>query len=149
MLVESLSRYQPVSLGALRVVAGLLWMPHGAQKLFGVLTESGSAVEFLSRAWVAGVIEFFGGLAITLGFLTRPVALVAAAEMAATYFLAHAPRGVWPILNRGELAALYCVLWLYLVVNGGGPFSLDGLLARTRRGSATGSRTSADRPVVN
>lgn len=134
MLGEPVSRYQRFSLGALRIVAGFLWMPHGAQKLFGVLTESGSAAEFLSRTWFAGAIEFFGGLAIMLGFLTRPVALIAAGEMAAAYLLAHAPRGFWPILNRGELAALYCVLWLYLAANGGGGFSIDGLIARRRRG---------------
>ncbi|MBI2460297.1 MAG: DoxX family protein [Candidatus Rokubacteria bacterium] len=133
MFGDPSSRSQRFSLGALRIVAGFLWMPHGAQKLFGVLRESGSAAEFLSLAWFAGVIELFGGLAITLGFLTRAVAFVAAGEMAAAYFLSHAPRGFWPILNRGELAALYCVLWLYLVVNGGGAFSLDGLLARRRK----------------
>lgn len=119
-------------LNALRIVTGLLFMQHGAQKLFAVLGRD-EAAQFFSQMWLAGALEFWGGLLIVLGLLTRPVAFVLAGEMAAAYFLAHAPRGFWPILNGGELAALYCFIFLFIAANGGGAFSLDGLLAARRR----------------
>jgi putative oxidoreductase len=74
---------------------------------------------------MAGVLECFGGLLILLGLFTRPVALLLAGEMAVAYFMAHAPKGFWPILNRGELAALYCFVFLYLAAAGGGAWSAD------------------------
>jgi putative oxidoreductase len=80
---------------------------------------------------VAGVLEAFGGALLLLGLFTRPVAFLLAGEMAVAYFMAHAPRGFWPILNGGELPALYCFLFLYLAAAGGGPWSVDA--ARSRR----------------
>lgn len=115
----------------LRIVAALLFMAHGTQKLFAwPIDEPRQPAELLSLMGLAGVLETFGGLLLLLGLFTRPVAFLLAGEMAVAYFMAHAPRGFWPILNGGELPALYCFLFLYLAAVGGGPWSLD---ARERR----------------
>jgi putative oxidoreductase len=124
-------------LNALRIVTGLLFWQHGAQKLFGWI-EGRGPVDFGGWLWWAGVLEFFGGPLIALGVLTRPVAFVLAAEMAIAYVRVHAPRGFWPILNGGELAALYCLIYLFLATTGGGSFSLDGLLRARKRGKIAG-----------
>ncbi len=120
-----LGPYRPYIYAALRVIAGLLFAQHGAQKLFGAL--GGNAVELTSQRGVAGVIEFVGGLLIALGLFTSPVAFIASGEMAVAYFQAHMPRGFWPIQNGGELAALYCFLFLYLAATGSGRLSVDAL----------------------
>ena len=117
----------------LRIVAGFLFACHGAQKLFGVLGSDG--VSLLSLLGLAGVIEFFGGGLIALGLLTPYVAFVASGEMAFAYLLAHAPQGSWPIVNQGELAALYCLLFLYIAARGAGPLSLDGVIRRAKDGN--------------
>ncbi len=118
----------PVTL--LRIIAGFLFTPHGAQKLFGWfggMGGSGASVAFPGLLWVAGVLEFFGGLGILLGVFKRPVAFVLAGMMAVAYFMAHASRGFWPLLNRGELAVLYCFVFLLLAAAGGGPYTLERL----------------------
>lgn len=113
---------------ALRIVAGFLFMQHGAQKLFGVL--GGNQVEgLMSAAGIAGILEFFGGLMMMAGLLTGPVAFLLAGQMAVAYFWRHAPGGFWPIMNRGELAAFYSFTWLYFFAVGPGKFSVDGWLA--------------------
>ena len=112
---------------ALRVVAGLLFAQHGAQKLFGVL--EGNQAELMSLMGLAGIIEFFGGLLIAVGLFTRPVAFLACGQMAVAYFMVHVPQGFWPILNRGELAAFYCFTWLFFFTHGPGRHSVDGWLA--------------------
>lgn len=122
-------------LNAMRVVFGLMFMQHGAQKLFAVFGRE-EAVALFSQMGLAGVLEFFGGALIVVGFLTRPVAFVLAGQMAWAYFQAHAPRGWVPIVNRGELAVLYCWAFLFFAANGGGRFSVDGWLARRRSGNA-------------
>lgn len=128
-----LGKWQEITLNLLRVVTGFLFMAHGAQKLFGVWGRE-EAVELFSRVGVAGVLEFFGGLAILLGLFTRPVAFVLAGEMAVAYWLAHGLRHVLPIINRGELAALYCFIFLLLWAYGGGRFSIDGWRQRRKTG---------------
>ena len=115
----------------LRIVSGVLFACHGAQKLFGVLGSDG--VPLLSQVGLAGVIEFFGGGLIALGLFTPYVAVIASGEMAFAYFLAHAPRGSWPIVNRGELAMLYSFLFLYIAARGAGPLSLDRLFKGQRK----------------
>ncbi|HEX7117601.1 MAG TPA: DoxX family protein [Longimicrobiales bacterium] len=133
-----MNRWQPLTLNALRIVTGLLFMQHGAQKLFGAL--GGNAVESLaSQMGLAGILEFFGGALIALGLFTRPVAFVLAGEMAWAYFQAHFPRAFFPITNRGELPVLYCFIYLYLAANGGGSFSLDGVLRRRKGEAASGA----------
>ncbi|MDE2653126.1 MAG: DoxX family protein [Gemmatimonadota bacterium] len=112
---------------ALRIVAGFLFMQHGAQKLFGAL--GGNQVESLmSAVGIAGILEFFGGLLMMAGLLTGPVAFLLAGQMAVAYFWRHAPGGFWPIMNRGELAAFYSFTWLYFFTTGPGKFSVDGWL---------------------
>ncbi len=119
-------------LNAMRIVFGLMFMQHGAQKLFAMLGRE-EAVQIFSQMGLAGVLEFFGGALIVLGLLTRPVAFLLAGEMAWAYFQAHFPRGWVPIVNRGETVVLFCWAFLFLAANGGGSFSLDGLIAARKR----------------
>jgi putative oxidoreductase len=120
-------------LSVLRIVAAFLFIAHGTQKLFGwpAGAEPQQTVALVSLPGLAGVLETCGGLLLLLGLFTRPLAFVLAGEMAFAYFMAHAPRGFWPILNRGELPVLFCFLFLYFAAAGGGPWSLDA--ARERR----------------
>ena len=119
-------------LNAMRIVFGLMFMQHGAQKLFAMFGRE-EAVQLFSQMGLAGVLEFFGGALIVLGLLTRPVAFLLAGEMAWAYFQAHFPRGWLPIVNRGETVVLFCWAFLFLAANGGGSFSLDGLIAARKR----------------
>jgi putative oxidoreductase len=132
------SKWMPRVLSVLRMVAAFLLMQHGAQKIFGVLVpapppgapSSHGTFSLVSLMGVAGVLELFGGLLLFLGLFTRPVAFILSGLLAVAYFMSHAPGGFWPILNRGELAALYCFIFLFLSVAGGGEWSLDHLLRR-------------------
>lgn len=131
---------------ALRVVAGFMFLQHGAQKLFGWLGgfggTPGQTAELMSLMGLAGVLEFFGGALILLGLLTRPVAFLLAGQMAVAYFRAHAPQGFWTIQNGGELAALYAFVFLLLVAIGPGSVSLDaalGIDGEEASGSTAGS----------
>ena len=120
--------------GLLRIGAGLLFMQHGAQKLFGLLGGaggSGAPVELMSQFGLAGVLEFFGGALVALGLLTRPVAAVLALLMVAAYFIAHATQAVFPVQNGGELALIYALVFTFLAGSGPGAWSLDGLRRRT------------------
>jgi putative oxidoreductase len=112
----------------LRIVAGLLYACHGAQKLFGVL--GGQVMTSNPMMLLAGIIEFGGGLLIAVGFLTSWAAFLASGQMAVAYFMVHAKGGFWPIINKGELAVVYCFLFLYIAARGGGPFSVDGMMRR-------------------
>ncbi len=118
--------WSPRVLSIMRIATALLFIPHGSQKLFGFPgAQQGAISSLFSLMGVAGILECFGGLLILLGLFTRPVAFVLSGQMAVAYFMAHAPQGFWPILNRGELAALYSFVFLYLAVAGGGQWSLD------------------------
>jgi putative oxidoreductase len=118
--------WAPRLLSVLRIITAFLFMAHGAQKLFGLLGGSrGGPPEFLSLSWFSGVLEVFGGALLLLGLFTRPVAFILSGMMAVAYFKVHAPREFWPIQNGGELAALYCFVFLYLSAAGGGPWSVD------------------------
>ncbi len=123
---KALGRFAPYFYVLLRVMAGLAFAQHGAQKLFGVLGAQ-QEVALASQRGLAGVIEFIGGIMIALGLFTSPVAFIASGEMAWAYFQSHAPRGFWPIQNGGELAVLYCFIFLYLSAVGSGKLSLDGI----------------------
>ena len=115
----------------LRIVAAFLFIAHGTQKLFGFPPDAPRLqLELLSLMGAAGVIETVGGALMLLGLFTRPVAFILSGQMAVAYFMRHAPRGTWPILNGGELAVLYCFLWLFFVAAGPGPWSLDRLRRR-------------------
>lgn len=125
--------WAPYLLSVLRIVTAFLFMQHGAQKLFGFLGgRPGGPPQFFTEPWIAGVLEFFGGLLILLGLFTRLVAFILSGMMAVAYFKAHAPQAFWPLQNRGELAALYCFVFLYLSAAGGGPWSLDSIWRRSR-----------------
>jgi len=129
-------RFEEWTLSAFRIVVGFLFWQHGAQKLlgwFGGSGPDGGTVELVSLMGLAGVLEFFGGILIAVGFLTKPVAFVLAGEMAVAYFMGHAPRGFWPIENGGEKAAFYAFAFLYLAVRGAGSVSVDGVRGLQRR----------------
>lgn len=127
--------FKALTHNALRIVAGFLFVQHGAQKLFGVLGRD--AVDTLmSRAGIAGILEFFGGLLIMVGLFTRPVAFLVSGQMAVAYFIVHAGRGFWPIMNGGELAAFYCFIWLFFCAHGPGKYSIDGWLAGRKAADA-------------
>lgn len=111
-----LGRVSPQIYAALRIVAGVLYACHGAQKLFGMF--GGHQVNLMSQMGLAGAIELVGGLMIALGFLTSVAAFVASGEMAAAYFMSHAPRAVLPVQNNGELPVLFCFLFLYIASRG-------------------------------
>ena len=112
----------------LRIVAGILFACHGAQKLFGAL--GGTAMTSNPMMLAAGIIEFGGGLLIAIGLLTSWAAFLASGEMAVAYFMAHAKGGFWPILNKGELAVVYCFLFLYIAARGAGPYSADAAMQK-------------------
>jgi putative oxidoreductase len=120
----------PYLLSILRIVAAFLFMQYGTTKVFAfpaAVMPGGGTAAVGSLAWVAGVLEVFGGLLLLLGLFTRPVAFVLSGEMAFAYFIGHAPQGLWPVLNQGAPAAFYCFLFLYLSAAGPGPWSVDAL----------------------
>lgn len=130
MTIEKRYATESLTLNALRIVAGFVFWQHGAQKLLGWF--GGSQVDgLLSMLGIAGVLEFFGGILIVVGLFTRPVAFVLAGEMAVAYFLAHVGGAetlmerIFPIMNGGERAVLYCFIFLLLTAFGPGRFSLD------------------------
>ena len=122
-MTKALSRLEPYAYAALRIVAGLLFLFHGLQKLFGMY--GGTTVPMMSQAWAAGLIELVAGALVMVGLFTVPAAFIASGEMAVAYFQMHQPAAFWPIQNRGELSALYCFLFLYLATRGAGMLSLD------------------------
>jgi putative oxidoreductase len=129
MLERVRSTYAPYLYALLRIIAGLLLACHGAQKLFGMFggvgPPPGAAAPLFSQMGLAGIIEFVGGLLIAVGIFTSPVAFIASGEMAFAYFLAHFPRGFWPIENRGEMAVLNCFLFLYIAAHGTGRWGVE------------------------
>ncbi len=106
----------------LRLLSGLLFAEHGLQKTFGLL--GGTRMPLMSELGLAGVIELVAGLMVALGIFPRWAALVASGEMAVAYFTAHARQGFWPVQNHGELAVLYCLVFLFIAARGGGQLSL-------------------------
>lgn len=130
-----MTQFRNLSLNLLRVISGFLLLQHGLQKLFGLLGRD--AVALMSLPGAAGTLEFFGGIAMIVGLGTQPVAFILSGLLAFAYFMGHASDGFWPIQNRGELAALYSFVFLFLSGNGGGNFSIDGWLRRRAENSET------------
>jgi putative oxidoreductase len=122
-----LGRLEEPIFAVARLVIGFLFACHGAQKLFGVL--GGQRVTHVPLMLTAGIIEFCGGLLIAIGLVASLAAFLTCGEMAVAYFMQHAPHGFWPIINRGELAIVYCFFFLYVAAHGSGRFSLDALLS--------------------
>ena len=128
--------WTPRALALLRIVAGYLFIAHGTAKLLGVPHVTAfDNLQVFSLIGFAGMLELVGGALIIIGLFTRPVAFVLSGEMAAAYLIGHAPRGnfLLPMLNQGELAVLYCFVFLYLAAAGPGAWSVDGLLGRRGR----------------
>ncbi len=121
-----LAEWAPRLLSVLRIVAALLFIEHGAQKLFGFPAPPASGLPApLSLLWDGAVLEFAGGLLVLVGLFTRPAAFVLSGEMAFAYWMFHAPRSPFPVLNIGDAAVLFCFVFLYLAAAGGGAWSLD------------------------
>lgn len=126
------TEWAPRLLSVLRIVAALIFLLHGTQKLFGFppLAPGGSAPAVFSLLWIAAVLELVLGVLLLLGLFTRPAAFIASGEMAFAYFIAHAPRNLFPTLNGGDAAILYCFVFLYIFAAGPGPWSLDATMRR-------------------
>jgi len=123
--------WAPYMLSLLRIVAALLFIQHGLQKVFAYPTPPEGAPgrpPLASLFGVAGLLELVGGLFLLVGLFTRPVAFLLSGEMAVAYFMVHARHGFWPVLNKGELAILFCFVFLYFVFVGPGDISLDKVL---------------------
>lgn len=117
--------YQSEFRSILRIMTGLLFLQHGTQKLLNFPDSSQGTVELMSLSGAAGIIEFFGGILFIIGFLTRPVAFLLCGFTAVAYWMVHGPQSFYPIINKGELAALYCFVFLYFVAAGPGVWSVD------------------------
>lgn len=124
-----LGNYSPHIYALLRIVTGLMFMMHGAQKIFG-WPGDGDTVEIASLIGVAGIIELVAGILITIGFLTSWAAFIASGEMAVAYFMMHFPQHWNPLVNKGELAVLYCFLFLYMASRGSGIWSIDAAILK-------------------
>ncbi|MDP9053050.1 MAG: DoxX family protein [Acidobacteriota bacterium] len=132
--MKFLARFEPQLRSLARIVIGFTFSLHGWQKIFGAFGGlRGHTPPIGSMIGVAGLLETIGGAFIILGLFTECTAFVLSGEMAVGYFLTHAPRGLWPIANGGELAVLYCFFFLWLSAAGAGPWSLDHLIRRSRR----------------
>lgn len=126
-----MNKWQPLLLSVLRLITGFLFIEHGTQKVLGFPpSEKPMTFELFSMIGFSGTLELVGGALIFLGLFTRVAAFILSGEMAVAYFMVHAKGGFWPVNNHGELAVLYCFVFLYLVFAGGGPVSLDALIRR-------------------
>jgi putative oxidoreductase len=135
-IADRLSRWAPLLLGLLRIVAGLLFLSHGLVKLFGFPPGAQPGPQpFLTMFGIGGLVELVAGGLIALGLFTRPAAFLASGEMAVGYWMYHAPTAFYPAVNGGDAAILYCFLFLYLAAAGPGAFSLDGAMARRKSGT--------------
>ncbi len=125
--MDTLTTWRPRILSVLRMVAAFIFLLHGTQKHFGIpATER--VTETFSLSWIAGVIEIVCGLALLVGFQTRAAAFLSSGLMAFAYWIAHAPRDLFPTNNGGDASILYCFVFLYLVFAGPGPWSLDAAM---------------------
>lgn len=129
--MDALNRYAPQMRSVLRIVAALIFVAHGTQKILGFPASEMSPPAF-SIFWTAGIIELITGTLLILGLLSRPAAFLASGQMAVAYWMVHAPQSPFPVLNHGDAAILFCFVFLYLVFAGPGPWSLDARMRKTR-----------------
>lgn len=130
-MFERFTAFRPQLLSLLRIVSGLMFLQHGTQKVFGFPAPARGPFDIASQMGIGGVLELVGGVLLVLGLFTRPVAFVMSGMMAVAYFQFHAMSGgPFPLVNQGELAALYCWVFLYLVAAGPGPWSLDEVMRK-------------------
>jgi len=130
-MIETLAAWRPRALSVLRIIAGLMIIQHGMGKIIGFPVYPAYAnVQPLSLIGAAGFLELIGGALLILGLWTRPVAFILSGEMAVAYFMVHAPKGFFPLVNGGTLAIAYCFVFLYLATAGAGPWSVDAAMKR-------------------
>jgi len=128
-----MNKYSPFVLSILRIITGFLFIEHGGSKVLGYPVPAPMPFHLFTMPGFSGVLELVGGGLVLAGLFTRIAAFILSGEMAVAYFMVHAPKGFWPIAmggNGGELAVLYCFVFLYLFFAGGGPLSIDGLIRR-------------------
>jgi putative oxidoreductase len=147
--MQKLSSYTPYALAALRVVAALIFIEHGTQKLFAfpALPEGGLPDAF-SLLWVGAWLELVGGVFLLFGLFTRPVAFLVSGEMAVAYWMFHAPASFYPVLNGGDAAILYTFVFLLFVFTGPGAFALDGWKRARRTDTAAAPKRPKQRALI-
>jgi putative oxidoreductase len=123
--MDFIKPFMPQLLSILRIVSGLLILEHGTAKYLNFPIGPMNHASPVTMGGAAGILELIGGALLVVGLFTRPVAFILSGMAAVAYFYAHAPRGFFPILNGGELAILYCFVFLYMAAAGGGPWALD------------------------
>jgi putative oxidoreductase len=129
-IVERWESWSPQLLSVMRMIAAIMFILAGTVKLFAFpigVPPNGGTVPLLSQIGIGGILETFGGALLLLGLYTRPVAFLLSGEMAVAYFQFHSPGSIWPVINGGVSAVLYCFVWLYFSAAGGGPWSLDAM----------------------
>jgi len=131
-MAASLTSWSPHVLSLLRVASGAAFMAHGTQKWLNFPPRGSAAPELLSLGGASGAIELVGGALLVLGLFTRPAAFICSGSMAFAYFIAHAPRSFFPVLNGGDAALLYCFVFFYIFFAGPGPWSLDAIIRSKR-----------------
>lgn len=148
-LDQLIATWAPRLLSVLRIVSAFLFLQHGTAKVLGVPHVPYLAgLELLSLEGIAGILELVGGPLLLLGVFTRSVAFVLSGEMAFAYFIGHAAQGLLPILNQGELAILFCFIFLYIAAAGGGPWSLDARRTTARSGRVTTRGVGDDQSAI-
>lgn len=125
MSLDRISKYWPEALSIVRIVVGLLFLEHGTSKLFGFPTPAMAMPAMGTLIWFQGVIELVGGALFAVGFFSRPVAFILAGDMAFAYFMVHAPKNFFPLLNGGDAAVLYCFIFLLYFVTGPGRWAVN------------------------
>jgi putative oxidoreductase len=118
-------KYWPETLSVVRIIIALLFLEHGSAKLLGFPSPPNGHPAFMTLLWVQGMIELVGGALLAIGLFTRPIAFILSGDMAVGYFMAHAPKGIFPLLNGGDGAILYCFIFLLFFVAGPGRWSID------------------------
>ena len=130
-MMENLTAWAPRALSVLRIISGLMIIQHGMAKLLGFPVVAQFAnLNPMSLIGAAGFIELIGGALLIIGFLTQPAAFILSGEMAFAYFMAHAPKSFFPLINGGTLAIMFCFTFLYLSTAGAGPWSVDAAMKR-------------------
>lgn len=130
-MMNALNAWQPQVLSVLRIISALLFIQHGTVKLLGFPVAYPNALSTLSLT--AGILELVGGVLLAIGLFTRPVAFILSGQMAVAYFMAHASQSFYPIVNKGELAIMFCFVFLYIVFAGPGPWSVDAARSKSSR----------------
>jgi putative oxidoreductase len=133
MNLDRVEKYAPEMLSVVRIVVALLFLEHGSAKLLGFPTSPHGEPAFMTLMWIQGLIELLGGALLALGLFTRPIAFILSGNMAVAYFMGHASKGFFPLVNGGDAAILYCLIFLLFFVAGPGRWNLDAELMHSHR----------------